>query len=423
MQDEIALFIDFENIRYSLLNVQRREPDPQELIAIAGRFGAVMVARAYADWGRQPEFFKGSLTAAMIDRVDCPAKVRERFRQNQNQSQQFYAAGQGQYDRRWRDTGENHNDYGYDESREEPLDEQDLLANAEGDEQADAELHAETAGYEQAPEELGEGPTDERDERRRTLDEQQYGGYQGQRYYAPQPQQSATITQSTVDLNMLMDIIETVFDRPNINTYVLMSGDRDFTRICARLKHRLNKRVIVCGVPGTVSRDLISAAEQFIQLGYPGAPVGYNSGSLGNSGGLTTNPAAPSTPGYQRPYTPGAQYTNTLAPVEPDEPGFIQFLDYIDRHWSWRTVGGVANFIGDPYNPKNRFRGRLTRDTARELLVACLEQGILDDAPDGQGNHNLRLNREHPRVAEVLSDLTQRQQAPYQPYQGYTSQQ
>ena len=83
MTDEIALFIDFENIRYSLINVQHREPDPQELIATARRFGTVMVAHAYADWTRQPEFFKGSLTAAMIDRVDCPAKIRERFRQNQ----------------------------------------------------------------------------------------------------------------------------------------------------------------------------------------------------------------------------------------------------------------------------------------------------------------------------------------------------
>ncbi|HZC04489.1 MAG TPA: NYN domain-containing protein [Ktedonobacterales bacterium] len=416
MQDEIALFIDFENIRYSLLNVQRREPDPQELISIAGRFGTVMVARAYADWGRQPDFFKGSLTAAMIDRVDCPAKVRERFRQNQNQSQQYYAAGQGQFDRRWRDNGENNHEYGYDESREEPLDEQDLL---EGDEGADgdetgAEMREDTSGYERAADEMND---DAADDRRRPTEES-YNGYQGQTYYPPQQQPSTIITQSTVDLNMLMDIIETVFDRPNINTYVLMSGDRDFTRICARLKHRLNKRVIVCGVPGTVSRDLISAAEQFIQLGYTGPQVAYNSGSL-NSGPLAPNPMAPSAPGYQRPYTPGAQYTNTLAPVEPDEPGFIQFLDYIDRHWSWRTVGGVANFIGDPYNPKNRFRGRLTRDTARELLVACLEQGILDDAPDGQGSHNLRLNREHPRVAEVLSDLAQRQQATYQPYQPY----
>jgi uncharacterized LabA/DUF88 family protein len=416
MQDEIALFIDFENIRYSLLNVQRREPDPQELISIAGRFGPVMVARAYADWTRQPDFFKGSLTAAMIDRIDCPSKVRDRFRQNQNQNQnqnqQFYP-GQAPYDRRWRDNTENANDYAYDDGREEALGEQDdLLEDEENGDETAAELSDGATSYAQA-EELPDGPVEER---RRPMDEP-YNGYQGQNYYPPQPQQSSTITQSTVDLNMLMDIIETVFDRPNINTYVLMTGDRDFTRICARLKHRLNKRVIICGVPGTVSRDLISAAEQFIQLGYNGPHVSYNSGAL-NSGGLTPNPVTPSAPGYQRPYTPGAQYTSTLAPVEPEEPGFIQFLDYIDRHWSWRTVSGVANFIGDPYNPKNRFRGRLTRDTARELLIACLEQGILDDAPDGQGNHNLRLNRDHPRVAEVLSDLTQRQQQSYQGYQG-----
>ena len=101
MTDEIALFIDFENIRYSLINVQRREPDPQELIALARRFGTVMVARAYADWTRQPEFFKGSLTAAMIDRVDCPAKIRERFRQTpQFQHQGPYVPGAAPIKRR-----------------------------------------------------------------------------------------------------------------------------------------------------------------------------------------------------------------------------------------------------------------------------------------------------------------------------------
>ncbi|HEX8995422.1 MAG TPA: NYN domain-containing protein [Ktedonobacterales bacterium] len=408
MQDEIALFIDFENIRYSLLNVQRREPDPQELISIAGRFGTVMVARAYADWARQPDFFKGSLTAAMIDRVDCPAKVRERFRQNQNQNpnQSFYNAGPAPYERRWRDNPDSSAEYGYEDARDESLDEQEMLAGDEGQiDESGADLHDGASGYERASDD------DAGNERRRPTDEQY--GYQQQNYYAQQPQPSTIITQSTVDLNMLMDIIETVFDRPNINTYVLMSGDRDFTRICARLKHRLNKRVIVCGVPGTVSRDLISAAEQFIQLGFSNAQVGYN------SGGLTPNPVASSAPGYQRPYTPGAQYSNTLAPVEPEEAGFIQFLDYIDRHWSWRTIGGVANFIGDPYNPKNRFRGRLTRDTARELLSACIDQGILDDVADGAGNHNLRLNRDHPRVADVLNELSQRQQNTYQPYQPY----
>src|SRR5579864_2605725 len=87
-----------------MLNIQRREPDPQELIAVARRYGTVMVARAYADWARQPEFFKGSLTAAMIDRVDCPAKVRERVRPSQPQP---YYQQQNGYDRpQWREQPE-----------------------------------------------------------------------------------------------------------------------------------------------------------------------------------------------------------------------------------------------------------------------------------------------------------------------------
>jgi hypothetical protein len=193
-----------------------------------------------------------------------------------------------------------------------------------------------------------------------------------QSYHAGPPH---GFSQSSVDLNMLMDIIETVFDRPSIGTYVLMTGDRDFTRICARLKLRLNKRVIIVGVPGTVSRDLIAAASQFIPLG--GAP-GYGRGPM------------------RQDYLP-------QGPVEPEEPGFIQFLDYIDTHWAWRTVGGVANFIGDAYNPKNRFRGRLTRDSARELLHECIDRGILVVVPDPAGGESLRLNRQHPAVEAILS--------------------
>jgi len=88
--EDIALFIDFENIRYSMLNIQRREPDPQELIAVARRYGTVMVARAYADWSRQPEPFKGSLTAAMIDRVDCPRSNAIAFAWEQSIIQQVH---------------------------------------------------------------------------------------------------------------------------------------------------------------------------------------------------------------------------------------------------------------------------------------------------------------------------------------------
>jgi uncharacterized LabA/DUF88 family protein len=378
VSDEIALFIDFENIRYSLINVQHREPDPQELIGVARQFGTVMVARAYADWQRQPDFFKGSLTAAMIDRVDCPAKVRERFRQSPSFSPSPYD--------RSAPRDQQMGDDGFIDDDERHLDETDLeneagdLEDAPVDEPVDEMDEADEADDAHEDEESFAGDDAELDEE--APPRMEPAQFSGPNAYYPQPQQ--VITQSTVDLNMLMDIIETVFDRPSINTFVLMSGDRDFTRICARLKLRLNKRVIVVGVPGTVSRDLISAAEQFIPLGFQQAAPTFNSGQ------------------YIR--TPSAAAYMPQGPIEPEEPGFIQFLDYIDRHWSWRTISGIANFIGDPFNPKNRFRGRLTRDSARDLLRLCLDENILIMGKDAMGGENLILNREHPAVTAVLDE-------------------
>jgi uncharacterized LabA/DUF88 family protein len=406
VNDEIALFIDFENIRYSMINVQHREPDPQELIGIARRFGTIMVARAYADWTRQPEFFKGSLMAAMIDRVDCPAKVRERFRQNNGAP---YNPQTNFYDRR--DThsadDESYADEESDElNQQEPMDiYRDEPMESGADAEDDTDFADEDVAHDDEQDEQGLAgqPTDESDDDMDDGDlegadqhERLDPGYSfnngnNGNFYQPQQQ---IITQSTVDLNMLMDMIETVFDRPSINTFILMSGDRDFTRICARLKLRLNKRVIVVGIPGTVSRDLMAAADQFLPLGAGGAVF---SPQTSNHRGLAPHSA-----------TYGPAFTMPSGPVMPDEQGFIQFLDYIDRHWSWRTISGVANFIGDPYNPKNRFRGRLTRDSARELLRVCVDDGILMQTSDPINGENLRLNRDHPVVVMGLGDAVGR---------------
>ena len=414
MNDEIALFIDFENIRYSMINVQRREPDPQELIGIARRFGTIMVARAYADWTRQPEFFKGSLMAAMIDRVDCPAKVRERFRQNNGAP---YNPQQNFYDRRdahttddepyAEDDGEDGEDM---EQRADSLYRDDPVEagmNAEMDSNV-GDVGDDSDGVDDGDERVvlddeqddadegvnGDGRLDEGEQHGPFDNGYSYNNGSNGGYYPHQPQQQI-ITQSTVDLNMLMDMIETVFDRPSISTFILMSGDRDFTRICARLKLRLNKRVIIVGIPGTVSRDLMASADQFLPLMVGGPAF---SPQVSNHRGMAPHPTT---------YGP-ASYAMPSGPVMPDEQGFIQFLDYIDRHWSWRTVHGVANFIGDPYNPKNRFRGRLTKDSARDLLQVCVEDGILMQTSDPVNGENLRLNRDHPVVVVALGDAVGR---------------
>jgi len=434
-----------------MLNIQRREPDPQELIAVARRYGTVMVARAYADWSRQPEPFKGSLTAAMIDRVDCPAKQRDRIRTGTvhytgNQpsgalSTSMFVPDQGTgsltpttFQREW--SGEVLGNSGplpaipSQEIRNEWGSYQDTseIGQSEMDEKPLSEDEPVTDEGYRLPE------YQQRDFSRQNVPYQNpYGqsapsgtlglssstgplGYNSSNPVQPTGNTGqmpaintsgsstivqSTVVQSTVDLNMLMDIIETVFDRPTISTFVLMTGDKDFTRISARLKLRLNKTVIVVGIPGTVSRDLISSANQFVPLVPGGTPVAIGLGDSGlGSMSITGNT------GSMAAITMGTP-TSQLQPYPMDalDPQLLQFLDYIDRNWSWRTIIGVSNFIGDPVNPKNRFRGRLTRESARELLNSCIQQGILLVQTDPTGAEDLRLNRSHPSVDEVLKQF------------------
>ena len=442
--EDIALFIDFENIRYSMLNIQRREPDPQELIAVARRYGTVMVARAYADWSRQPEPFKGSLTAAMIDRVDCPAKQRDRIRMSTHYSSPgqtptgslpapSYVAEQNTgsfpssaYGRPW--NAQSSGNSGPLPAIEPPQGEngwssyQETPESTEPDAQyvPPAELPTEPQyeppDYDQQPVrpsyyqypygQTPSGPLGQSQNSTGPLSYQHTGNTSQLPAVNANGQNTivqSTIVQSTVDLNMLMDIIETVFDRPTISTFVLMTGDKDFTRICARLKLRLNKTVIVVGIPGTVSRDLVSSANQFVPLvpgggppvTIPNSPIGGGYIPSGNTGSLPIVSFG----------SPATAYPPGTPPIEVLDPQFLQFLDYIDRNWSWRTVIGVSNFIGDPLNPKNRFRGRLTRESARELLNACIQQSILIVQTDASGAEDLRLNRGHSGVDEVLRQI------------------
>ncbi|HEV3122027.1 MAG TPA: hypothetical protein VGY53_09000, partial [Isosphaeraceae bacterium] len=48
-KNDVALFIDWENLRYSLWK-KHLIPNLTALTEIVGRFGRLVVARSYADW-------------------------------------------------------------------------------------------------------------------------------------------------------------------------------------------------------------------------------------------------------------------------------------------------------------------------------------------------------------------------------------
>jgi uncharacterized LabA/DUF88 family protein len=148
---EVAVFVDFENIRYSTINSFGREPDPLVWRDKALQYGLMSVARAYADFDQHPPQARTRLDVAGFESHHYPAK--------------------------------------------------------------------------------------------RTTDSH------GREKLA-----------SRSDLNLVIDIINTALVRPDVEIFLLFTGDKDFIRLVTTLRNRLGRRVVICGVPGSVSPDLVAAA-------------------------------------------------------------------------------------------------------------------------------------------------------------------
>ncbi len=65
------------------------------------------------------------------------------------------------------------------------------------------------------------------------------------------------------DIALVVDAMELAFTRDYVDTFVVVSGDSDFTPLVLRLKE-LNKRVIGVGTRGSTSKLLVQATDEFI---------------------------------------------------------------------------------------------------------------------------------------------------------------
>lgn len=59
------------------------------------------------------------------------------------------------------------------------------------------------------------------------------------------------------DLMLAVDVIETLYTKPNVDVFLIIGGDRDFIPIVGKLKEAA-KKVFVCSMPGSLSGDLAS---------------------------------------------------------------------------------------------------------------------------------------------------------------------
>ncbi len=54
VKSKVAIFVDYENLFYSMYNKFQTQPDPMEFIRIARQYGQIITARAYGDFEKNP---------------------------------------------------------------------------------------------------------------------------------------------------------------------------------------------------------------------------------------------------------------------------------------------------------------------------------------------------------------------------------
>jgi uncharacterized protein (TIGR00288 family) len=77
------------------------------------------------------------------------------------------------------------------------------------------------------------------------------------------PQRMGTTRKNAADIKMAVDAIELAFERDYVTTFVICTGDSDFTPLVHKLRE-LNKKVIGVGIKASTSKLLPPACDEFL---------------------------------------------------------------------------------------------------------------------------------------------------------------
>src|SRR6266498_1919267 len=77
------------------------------------------------------------------------------------------------------------------------------------------------------------------------------------------PQRTGMVRKNAADIKLAVDAMELAYERGFVSTFVIASGDSDFTPLVAALRG-LNRRVIGIGVKGSTSNLLPPACDEFL---------------------------------------------------------------------------------------------------------------------------------------------------------------
>jgi uncharacterized LabA/DUF88 family protein len=155
------------------------------------------------------------------------------------------------------------------------------------------------------------------------------------------PQRLGASRKNAADIKMAVDAIELAFERDYVTTFVIGTGDSDFTPLVHKLRE-LNKRVIGVGVKASTSALLPPACDEFL----------FYESLEGVEVAARRQPAAAASPRRK------AKEPEPVAPVEEPEADSEDLDTLITR-----TLAGLQRSSGDAVLASSLKRALLRKDS------------------------------------------------------------
>ena len=190
------------------------------------------------------------------------------------------------------------------------------------------------------------------------------------------PQRLGAVRKNAADIKMAVDAMEMCFQRDYITTFVIGTGDSDFTPLVGKLRE-LNRRVIGVGLEASTSRMLPPACDEFLfyeRLEGVNVPAGAKKG-----GGRGGNRRGGGRSGGGR----GSQQTTTATPPVAETPP-----EQVDEVEEETAASGEPQ---DLERLVTQTLSGLQRSSGGAVLASTLKRAILRKDPTfSEADHGFR---------------------------------
>ncbi len=212
------------------------------------------------------------------------------------------------------------------------------------------------------------------------------------------PQRNDSVRKNAADIKMAVDAMELALTSDYISTFVIVSGDSDFTPLVSKLRE-LNKRVIGVGLKGSTSKMLPPACDEFIFYDrLDSAPLRQKSQSRSKSAAKSSRRGGGSSS------SPSNGSSEKQAPKSSQQQDLKQITRLITK-----TLSGLQGSASGPILASNLKRALLRKDPTfsetdygfrgfREFLRHLSDEGQLtltDGSAPGDPEVDIAKNDRH----------------------------